>query len=54
MLMAQPATYYKLSQNPLLKMQQSGAELCKAQAQLGWHVKTTTTQNIHLKSSKLC
>ena len=34
-------------------MQQAGAELCQAQAQLGYHVEATTKQNIHLSLADL-
>ena len=34
-------------------MKQAGAELCQAQAQLGYHTETTTKKELLLKSWKL-
>ena len=33
-------------------IKQAGAELCQAQAQVGYHAEATTKQNFHLKSGK--
>ena len=34
-------------------MKPARAELCQAQAQLGYHAETTTKKDLHLKSWKL-
>ena len=34
-------------------IKQAGAELCQAQAQLGYNAETTTKKDLHLKSWKL-
>ena len=32
---------------------QAGAELCRAQAQMGWYAEATTKQNLHLNVCQL-
>ena len=41
-------TFFSKCKELINDNKQAGAELCQAQAQLGWQAEATTKQNLHL------